>query len=114
MSLDPSTLDSYREFMGEDAQAFIAEIIATFIEGAPTLLSNAEQAMETGDQETFVRAVHSLKSNSATMGATLLASLAAEMEREGKTDNWKGLSGKLAEAKQELARVIEMLASGQK
>ncbi|MFZ5819135.1 MAG: Hpt domain-containing protein [Chloroflexota bacterium] len=113
MSLDPSALDSYREFMGEDAQAFIAEITATFIESAPTLIFNAEQAMGAGDQETFVRAMHSLKSNSATMGAALLASLAAEMEREGKTDHWNSLGGKLAEAKQELARVIELLAAGQ-
>jgi len=113
MSLDPSALDSYREFMGEDAQAFIAVIISTFVESAPTLLANAEQAMGTGDQDTFVRAMHSLKSNSATLGATLLASLAAEMEREGRTDHWNSLGGKLAEAKEELVRVIEMLAAGQ-
>jgi len=99
MSLDPSALDSYREFMGEEAQAFIAEIVGSFIENAPTLLSNAEQAMGTGDQETFVRAVHTLKSNSASLGATLLASLAAEMEQEGKAGNMKDMGGKLAEAK---------------
>lgn len=114
MSLDPSALNSYREFMGEDAQAFIAEIIASFIENAPTLLASAEQAMGSGDQETFVRAAHTLKSNSATLGATLLASLAAEMEREGKAGNMINMGDKLAQAKEELARVIEMLAAGQK
>lgn len=113
MSLDPSALDSYREFMGEDAQAFIAEIIQSFLEAGPRLLQTAEQMLQSGDQEAFVRAVHTLKSNSATVGATLLASLAAEMEREGKTDHWHSLGGKLAEAKQELARVIELLAAGQ-
>ncbi|MFZ5910505.1 MAG: Hpt domain-containing protein [Chloroflexota bacterium] len=114
MSLDPSALDSYREFMGEDAQAFIAEIIGSFVENAPTLLASAEQAMATGNQDTFVRAVHTLKSNSASLGATLLASLAAEMEQEGKAGNMKDMGGKLTQAKEELARVIEMLAGGQK
>ncbi len=109
MTLDPSALDSYREFMGEDAQAFIAEIIQSFLEAGPQLIQTAEQALQAGQQETFVRAVHTLKSNSATLGATQLAALAAEMERKGKSEGLAGLETSLAEAKAELMRVLEAL-----
>lgn len=109
MSFDPSALDAYRAFMGEEAQAFIAEIIQTFIENAPKLVASAEEAAQAGDQETFVRAAHTLKSNSATLGAPVLASLAAELERDGKDGDLNSLNQKLEEAKKELARVIEAI-----
>jgi len=111
MSLDKSALDSYREFMGEDAPAFIAEIISSFMDSAPKLVATLEHALPNSDQEAFIRAAHTLKSTSATIGATLLAALAAEMEIFGKTDEWKNLSGKLDEVKEELQRVIETLRS---
>lgn len=113
MTLDPSALDSYREFMGEDAQVFIDEIIQSFLEAGPQLVKTAEQALQDGQQEAFVRAVHTLKSNSATLGATQLSALAAEMERKGKSEGLAGLESSLAEAKAELMRVIEALKSQQ-
>ncbi|GAB4505082.1 MAG: hypothetical protein Fur0043_20770 [Anaerolineales bacterium] len=109
MTLDPSALDSYREFMGEDAEAFIADIIQSFLEAGPQLVQTAEQALQAGEQEAFVRAVHTLKSNSATLGATQLSALAAEMERKGKSEGLVGLESGLIEAKAELVRVIEAL-----
>lgn len=109
MTLDPTALNSYREFMGDEADAFIAEIIQSFLEAGPQLIQTAEGALQTGEQETFVRAAHTLKSNSATLGATRLSTLAAEMERKGKSEGLAGMEQSLAEAKAELARVLEAL-----
>ena len=77
MIIDSSALDSYRDFMGEEADAFIAEVIGSFLDSGPKLVSNLEEAWESNNQEALVRAAHMLKSNSATLGATLLADLAA-------------------------------------
>jgi HPt (histidine-containing phosphotransfer) domain-containing protein len=109
MNIDTSTLNSYRDFMGEEADAFIAEIISSFLEDGPILVSTMEDAIATDNPETFVRAAHTLKSNSATVGATMLTSLAAEMEREGKFGNIAGLHEKVAQSKEELSCVTDEL-----
>ncbi len=77
MSLDLSILNSYRDFMGEDADSFIGDIIRSYLNDAPKLLDTLKETIASGDTARFVRSAHTLKSNSATLGATQLASLAA-------------------------------------
>lgn len=109
MSIDPSALEQYREFMGDEADAFIEDIINTFITNAPELLASMEQALSDDDKETFVRSAHTLKSNSATVGATLLSSQAADLESSGKMEVLSGLVTRVAETKKELSTVIAAL-----
>jgi HPt (histidine-containing phosphotransfer) domain-containing protein len=104
MSVDPTALESYREVMGEEADVFIADIIDTFIVNAPKLMEQMEQNLN--DSNTFVRNAHTLKSNSATVGATALAELASILEKEGGLGNMQNLAGTLSEAKAELVQVI--------
>ncbi len=109
MSLDTTILDSYRDYMGDDADAFIEEILDTFCVGAPQLMAALEEALATNTIEAFVRAAHTLKSNSATVGATALTSLCAEMEQEGKGGNIQALGSKVSQAREELTRVLALL-----
>lgn len=109
MSLDLSILNSYREFMGEDANAFIQDILDTFLSNAPQLVTTLEESLANDNVDAFVRAVHTLKSNSATVGATALAAVCAEIEHAGKSGNIQGLSGKVSQVKDELAQVMTLL-----
>lgn len=109
MSLDLSTLNSYRDFMGDDADSFIEDIIRSYLSDAPKLLETLKESMTNGDSARFVRSAHTLKSNSATLGATELAALAAELEQTGKTTPLQELAGQIDSTAEELGKVLQAL-----
>lgn len=109
MSLDLSTLNSYRDFMGEDADSFIEDIIRSYLSDAPKLLETLKETMASGDASRFVRSAHTLKSNSATLGASQLAALAAELEQAGKTTPLQELTGQVYSTAEELSKVLQAL-----
>ena len=82
--IDTSVLDSYRDFMEEDAEDFIREILGEFYTNTQELMEKLSQIPIETNSEDFVRAAHTLKSTSATVGATELSSLAASLEQKGK------------------------------
>lgn len=84
MTIDTSVLDSYRDFMEEDAEDFIKEILNEFYTNAHELLKTLTEAPTEATLEGFVRAAHTLKSTSATVGATELSALAASLEEKAK------------------------------
>jgi HPt (histidine-containing phosphotransfer) domain-containing protein len=106
MSVDLTVLEVYREIMGEETDAFIADIINTFIINVPKLITEMEKNIITGDKKTFIRNAHTLKSNSGTIGALKLSGLAAILESEGEHLSLPALTEKLSEAKAELDQVI--------
>ncbi len=110
MSLDLSTLNSYRDFMGEDADSFIEDIIRSYLNDAPKLLDTLKEAMSSNDPARFVRSAHTLKSNSATLGASQLAGMAAELEQAGKSTPLPELADKVYAAGEELGRILQALS----
>lgn len=109
MSIDPTALESYREFMGEQADAFIQDILASYRENSPALLDTMAAALESVDQEAFTRAAHTLKSNSATIGATALAQTSAALEQLGRTGQLAEAGASLARAREELSAALHAL-----
>jgi len=81
IELDLATFEALKQMSGAD---FIDELVDTFLEDAPKLLGDMKSALESGDAESFRRAAHSLKSNSATFGANHLSALAKNLEMLGK------------------------------
>ena len=79
-TIDLATFKALQESTGED---FVVELVATFIEEAPTMLADLRRALDAGNAEQFRRAAHSLKSNANTFGAVALAALARELEVGG-------------------------------
>jgi HPt (histidine-containing phosphotransfer) domain-containing protein len=59
--------------------------------------------------EEFRRAAHSLKSNSATFGATRLSGMFRELEEMGKSGDLEGAEERLARAEAEYGRVRPLL-----
>jgi HPt (histidine-containing phosphotransfer) domain-containing protein len=109
MELDMTTFEELKEMSGAD---FIDELVDTFLEDAPKLINEMKTALETKDAETFRRAAHSLKSNSATFGATRLSALAKEIEllaRENKLEEAGSRLASLQEAFQIVAEELKGL-----
>lgn len=84
MVIDTSVLDAYRDFMEEEAEAFIQEVLADFYQNSAELLDKLGTLPTEANLGEFVRAAHTLKSTSATVGATKLSALAADIEKKGK------------------------------
>jgi len=102
--IDPATFDELVASTGGEA-AFIQELIDTYLTDAPELFAQMRSALAAGDAETFRRAAHSLKSNSASLGALTLSALAKELEMMGKAGTLEGAAAKIAAADAEYARV---------
>ena len=78
--IDAAVFGELQHAAGAD---FVAELVQTFLEEAPTLLGELRAARQAGDAERFRRAAHSLKSNSQTFGATALGAAARALELAG-------------------------------
>jgi len=83
-TIDYSVLAGLSDAVGED---FIGELIDTFLEEAPGMFAEMQQALSAGDAESFRRAAHSLKTNASTFGATELAEKAKELEYMARENN---------------------------
>ena len=77
MELDMATFDELKEMSGAD---FINELVDTFLDDSPRLVEQMKAALQNDDADSFRRAAHSLKSNSATFGAMRLSGMAKELE----------------------------------
>ena len=89
--LDPAVLDELRESVGND-EAFIADLVATYVSEGGEHLDAMEQAARIGDAGAIVRPAHTLKSSSAALGAMRLAQIAREIEMAGRSDDATGLA----------------------
>jgi HPt (histidine-containing phosphotransfer) domain-containing protein len=73
-------LAAFEELQATAGEDFAKELVGTFLEEAPVMLSELRTALAAGDAEGFRRAAHSLKSNSQTFGATALGAMARALE----------------------------------
>jgi two-component system, sensor histidine kinase and response regulator len=107
-SLNPEALATMLAMVGGD-NAFLAEMIDTYLADSPQQLAEIEQALAANDAPRLRRAAHSLKSNSDNFGATNLADLARKLEALGKQGSLDGAAALLAEAQAEYERVAVAL-----
>ena len=73
-------MDSYYRVMGEDTDAFLIELIQTFLPNAQKLVDDMKSTLVRQDLVAFHRAAHTLKSSSASLGAMQLSDLAKQLE----------------------------------
>ncbi len=67
--IDMSAFDQFVALWGSDATEIIQEIVGIFLDNAPQLLADMGTALDAGDMRELRRLAHTLKSNSATVGA---------------------------------------------
>src|SRR6516165_8727148 len=80
-ALDRDVLDQLREDLG--GMMALCEVITTFLDQTPTLLSALREAAERADVPAIRRAAHRIKGTSSIRGARELSDRCAEIERVG-------------------------------
>ncbi|WP_067583979.1 response regulator [Endozoicomonas ascidiicola] len=81
--IDQAVLTSLKELMEDD----FSMLVDSYKEDAPKLASDILSSSKDADLDVLVRAAHTLKSSSSNLGATRLATIAADIEKEGKASN---------------------------
>jgi PAS domain S-box-containing protein len=82
ITFDDAALQSLRDLGGDE---FLAEVIDTFLAEAPQLLATLHRALDDADAEELRRAAHTLKSNSATLGAGEFSGLCRDLEQRARS-----------------------------
>ena len=91
--VEAAVLSRLLESTGGDVD-FVTGLIEQFVTDAPALVGDARAGIEAGDPAAVRRAAHTLKSNSATFGASALAERARQLEetaRRGSLDEARAL-----------------------
>ena len=87
--LDADVLARITALQRDGSPDLLGRLVGLFLANAAQLLTDLEQGLAASDGERVRRAVHTLKSSSANLGATALACLAGELEaaaRDGHLD----------------------------
>jgi CheY-like chemotaxis protein/HPt (histidine-containing phosphotransfer) domain-containing protein len=99
--LDPGALKQLRATLGKQADRMLPGLIEGFYDDVDRLLGDVRQALEQGQAGDLRRAAHSLKSGSATFGATALSAVARELEYLARDGVLEGVGGLIARAESE-------------
>ena len=78
-AIDVLVLDELEHSIGDDRE-FLRELVETYVDDAPVQLATMRSGMTTGDVAMVNRAAHTLKSNSASVGAMTLSDMSRELE----------------------------------
>ncbi len=105
-TIDTDAIDALLVTVGGDKE-FLVELIDTFLEDAPGMLSAMEDAVQDGDAENLRLVSHSLKTNSAQFGATKLFELCRDVELQAKEGNFD--AEKISDAIKEYENVRQAL-----
>jgi two-component system sensor histidine kinase/response regulator len=105
---DASALDRLRRFGGG---SLLGKMIDLFLVAAPERIEAASRAEAVGDTEGVERALHSLKSSAAQLGAMRMHRLSEHGEHRARTGSLDGVSELTSALEEELARVREWLLS---
>jgi CheY-like chemotaxis protein/HPt (histidine-containing phosphotransfer) domain-containing protein len=105
--IDRATL---AELAANTDAAFVRELVDTYLDDSPRLLDDMRQALRDDNATLLARSAHSLKSNSASVGALGLSALAKELELAGKAGQLDGAQ----EQVERLARTYTDMAAALK
>ena len=98
-ALDAGVLDELRDVLGTE----VDRIVAVYLEDAPRLIAQLQHAAASHDPIALRVAAHTLKSSSANVGATALATAARELEHGAR-------DGTLTDPALAVARIVDEFA----
>jgi two-component system sensor histidine kinase/response regulator len=82
--VDASVLEELAASVGGD-RTFVLQLVETYRGESAAHLQAVEEAVAAGDATALVRAAHTLKSSSATLGAERVSAQARALERAGRS-----------------------------
>ena len=107
-ALDPAAIEALLDLAGGDLD-FVDEIADTYVADAPQQVEAIGAAVEAGDDAALVAPAHTLKSSSASVGATRLSELARELETAARLGAVPDAADRHRAIRAELERVVEAL-----
>jgi HPt (histidine-containing phosphotransfer) domain-containing protein len=102
--IDRAALKNLLAMFSNDLE-FLYQVIDTYIADAANLVATIQQAVAKGNADELHRAAHSLKSNSANLGATALSHLARDLEELGRLGNAAAAHEKMPALETEFTQV---------
>jgi HPt (histidine-containing phosphotransfer) domain-containing protein len=105
---DVAALDRLKRFGGA---SLLGRMIDLYLVAAPERIEAASRAQAAGDADGVQRALHSLKSSSAQLGAVRMQRLSEQGEHSARTGSLDGVAQLTSALDEELARVREWLLS---
>ena len=103
--LNRDSLEALKSLQSEGDDGFLKEMIELFIADTPARFADMDVALEQGEQQDFVRAVHSIKGASANFGADDLHNMCAEIEQMGRAGKMTETGAKVVGLHEEFERV---------
>ncbi len=103
---DDAALDRLRRFGGGK---LLTQMISLYLEAVPERLDAARRGLRAGDASEVERALHSLKSSSAQLGALHVQRLCEEGEREARAGSLSGTPAIMAALDAEMPLVVSWL-----
>jgi HPt (histidine-containing phosphotransfer) domain-containing protein len=94
--LDPGALAKLKQMLGHQS-AYLKEFIDAILQTAPQRLTELQQALRRENLAELRLAAHSLKSNSADIGAGRLFELCRKLEASAKAGALTGMAEQLVE-----------------
>ncbi len=108
--LDARAIKRLEQLAGGD-NGFLIDFIDTFLEAAPKMVGDLKQSLDDGDANNLRLVAHTLKSNSAALGACRLSELCKELEELGKNDTLDAAPAKVDLVELEFGPIITVLES---
>jgi HPt (histidine-containing phosphotransfer) domain-containing protein len=102
--IDEPTYDALLKMTGDD-QAFVDDLVDTYLEDAVDQLAALDAAIDSGDAAALTRPAHSLKSSSLNVGALDLGKLSLELEERGRAGQLDGAAERVADAHRQFEAV---------
>ncbi len=109
--LDQVALDQIRELKGGRSANLLQRLIDVYLETSPDIVDDLARALEQKNAKAVREAAHSLKSSSATLGATRLAMLCRDLEARGRNAYLEEGSVTFKELQSEFELVCKALAA---
>jgi HPt (histidine-containing phosphotransfer) domain-containing protein len=107
-TLDTSVLAALLDSVGGD-DSFVADLVETYLADGADQLAAIDEAVRSSQAEGLVRAAHTLKSSSRTVGANRLGELSRRIEMLGRSGSTTGAGELVAEARTEWIDVVAAL-----
>ncbi|MBD1913738.1 MULTISPECIES: PAS domain-containing hybrid sensor histidine kinase/response regulator [unclassified Leptolyngbya] len=108
-AIDSDALDAFRDDVGEEADAILLELIDCYLRETPAQVEMLHLDREEKERKTLIRAVHTLKSSSAIVGAMTFSRLCRDLEEEASSLSEASLSQKVSYLLSEYSRTCQAL-----
>ncbi len=107
--LDRGALQRIEALQREGTPDIVVKVLDMYLENSPKLVNDIEQAVQRHDVVALHLAAHTLKSSSATLGATALAELCKELEALGRKGGQQRAGEQVAALRREYEAVCTAL-----